>query len=211
MASVSINEISIQTKAITAAKKRQFVGLARSAANTRFIFAKNDLLEEIEQHPVSQELKQGNENQTNSNLIEDGSLRAFIGFYPEDNPVKDLKDYFNNNTKMNPEPKISDNGKDKIFFNFKVSIPSKNQIYSEKIFELPDRWQNRSYLEVIEQGVSNAIHFVMAKLAKTAERFTKGGSRSGWGLQKENVDTGRSFSPTPYISEIINNFLDKFK
>jgi hypothetical protein len=211
MALTQINNITISSKIINAAKKRQFIGLAKNAANTRLVFAKQNLLEEIDENEISKELLPGAESNPNSELISGGSLRAFIGFYPEDNPVQDLKDYFNENIKISSDPKITDNGKNKIYYNFKVNIPSMTQINNAEQFQTPDNWRNESWITVIEKGTSTAVHFVMALLTETADKFSKAGSRSGYGLQKSNVFTDKIFTPKPYISDIINNFINRFK
>ena len=211
MALTTINEISIRAKLIDAAKKKQFVGLARSAANTRFVFAKQDFIEEFDEHPVTQELNPENYDKEGSALVDHGNLLTFIGFDEGSDPAGELKKYLVENIQMAPEPKISDNGKNKIFYDFKVSMPSMTQIDKEKQFETPDNWRSTSWVSIIENGVSNAVYYVFAKSEETAAKFRKAGSRSGWGLQRPTKRAdGGSFTPKKYISELIANFINKF-
>lgn len=212
MALTSINEISIRAKIISAAKKKQFIGIAKTNANTRFIFAEQKLLEDFDNHVVTKELNPENANQEGSELIDHGNLFSFIGFPEGSHPAQDLRDYLKENIEMSEQPKITDNGRNTIYYSFKVSAPSMTQINNEEEFATPDNWRSTSWIDIIENGVSNAVYYIFAGGEDNADKFREVGSRSGWGLQsKRKRSEGGSFTPKKYISELLADFRKRFE
>lgn len=200
---LSINSINIRNKINGALTNKRFIGLATNAANTRFISAQNDMLEEFDNHIVTQELN----NDTNpSEIVSKGTLRSFIGFKPTETPAPDLREYLRENVKMNKTPEINKT-KQNIVYNFKVKSPSKQDINSNDIFSTPDRWSTRSWIDIVENGINNIIRYI----------YNSGGfgekSRSGTGLQLKSgeVKNVASFNPVKYVSEILKNFTAKFR
>lgn len=217
MANVLLNEISIRSKIISAGKKKQFIGIAKTNANTRLIFAEQELLEDFDNHQVTKELNPKNVSIEGSELIDHGNLFSFIGFPEDSNPAQELRDYLKDNITIGNEPKVTDNGRNIIYYNFKVSVPSMNQINNEEAFQTPDNWRSSSWIEIIENGVSNAVYYIFAGGESNAEKFREAGSRSGWGLQRKDKDgnnqkraAGGSFTPMKYISELLDNFRKRF-
>lgn len=203
----TVNEIEVRKKLVSGAKNK--ANFFYGSAKLRLDSAKREFLEDFDDHIVTKELQEDEVSNTNSVLVEDGSLRAALGIAKGDDPADKLRKYFEKEIRMDERNavKITEE-KNKVFFSWKVFYPSKTQIFEQKEFQL--KWTTRTWVEIIEGGLNNLAHFIMAKTAKTSERFTKIGSRSGWGLQKNNVNTGRSFTPHNYISKLIETFRNKF-
>lgn len=203
------NEVSIRSKIVSAAKKRQYVGLARSAANTRMVFAREQLLKDFDSHEVTKELLQ-DPSKEGSALVSKGNLVSFIGFEDASLEVGKVRDFLRENTELGNGVKIS-NDKSKIYYEFPVRYPSKTQL--NEITPTPDGWSSKSWIELIETGISNAASYIFSKVG-----FSFGGSRSGFGLQIKDrsgrarqTKAGGSFTPQKYISEILDNFKSRFR
>jgi hypothetical protein len=203
------NEISIRSKLVTAAKKKQYVGIARSAANTRLVFAREAMLAEFDKHPVTKELLQ-DPSKEGSSLVSHGNLVSFIGFEDASLEVGTVREFLREGVSLGNNPTIT-NTKLRIDYNFPVLYPSKTQL--EEITPAPDNWTSKSWLKLIEEGVGNAASYIFSRVG-----FSFGESRSGFGLQLKDKSgrtrerkAGGSFTPTKYISEILDNFRKRFK
>ncbi len=195
-----LNEISIKNKINTTAKKQQFVGLVRSAANTRFIFAKTDLLKDFDNHIVTKELLQ-NPAEAGSALIDHGNLVSFLGLQDGKEEVGIIREALEFGITMDKTPKITSD-KNKIYYSFKINLPTKAKL--NELTPTPDNWSSRSIIEIIEHGVGNAAYYVFRVLGLP-------NSRSGHGLQIETKrKSGGSFRPMKYISELFEKFRQKF-
>lgn len=179
MAKTIINEVAIRAKVINNLRRQQYVGLARSAANTRFIAAKQNLLQDFDGHVVTKELLGSPNEYGKSELISRGNLIAFLGFEDASLRVGELRNYLENpnNIDMSDTPRISSDNR-KIYYNFPVKVPSISQIYNDPLFETPDNWSSRSWIEIIEEGVGNAAYFVFRLIG-----FNN--SRSFFGIQNK--------------------------
>ena len=112
-----------------------------------------------------------------------GNLYSFIGFYAWDQPVQDVVDAIDKNTRIQ-----SKNSKD-WFFNFEFLTPSLEELgsYTPLPFEGGNSW-----LKGIEKGISGFSNYVYGLLFPT--------SRSGRGIQSENQIRRASYKPTKYFS-----------
>ncbi len=213
-----VNEISIRSKLLSAGKKRQFAGIARTNAKTRLVFATQGLLRDFDNHIVTQELNPDNVSEEGSELIDHGNLFSFIGFPAGSHPAQDLRNYLQENIEMSDESRITDNGRNIIYYSFKVSTPSMTQINNEEQFATPDNWRSTSWIDIIENGVSNAVYYIFAGGEDNAKKFEEAGSRSGWGLQRKDKagrsqqrSEGGTFTPKKYISELLESFRRRFQ
>lgn len=204
MAINTLNEISVKAKLINQLRKNQYAGIARSAANTRFIAARDSMINELDNHIVTKELLDSPSKYGESKLITRGNLVSFIGFDDGSLAYGELREYVRFNTQMEPQPNIT-NDKNKIYYSFPVTSPSLNEIYNNEQFGTPDNWSSRSWVQIIEDGVGNAGYYLFSTLG-----FSK--SRSFFGIQKDKkVKNQAVFTPMKYISVILSNFRDKFK
>ena len=80
---------------------------------------------------------------------------------------------------------------------YKVSIPSKDEIYNAT----PLRWApGRSWVKAIEFGISGMGNYMEVNSPQ---------SRSGEGIQSKTSNSGGRFRNTSYISSILTNFQKK--
>lgn len=202
MAKAYINEVSISKKFVNAAKKDKYVNFMRSAANTRFQFARQLMLEELDSHPVTKELQQS-PSEPGSAQVSKGNLVSFLGLSDGASEVANVREYLRKNTELGSEVKITEERKN-INYSFKVEVPSKTQVF--EAFPAPDSYSSKSWLEIIEKGIGSAAQYIFWSLG-----FNTVKSRSGTGLQsKGEVKNVASLKTRPYISEILDNFRKKF-
>lgn len=203
MAFTRINEISIKQKFVSAAQAPKFQGFMKQAANTRFTIGKQILLESFDKHPATIELK-GSPASKESSFVSKGNLISFLGLPNAKEEVAAVREFLRENIEMDDKANISLD-KNKINYGFKITVPSKTQIYDA--FPSPDNYSSQSWLEIIEKGFSSIIKYIF-----WSKGFNTALSRSGTGLQtKGEVKNIATYNGKPYISELIDNFIKRFK
>jgi hypothetical protein len=203
-----IDNIKIHSKIINAAKERQFVGIARQAARTKLLFAKENLMENIDNHDVTQELLQ-DPSQEGSQLVDHGNLVSFLGLPDGEEEVAKLKEFLRESIDIEEEPIITSN-KSSINYGFPVNVPEISEI--DEALPSPDNWSSRGIISLIEKGVGNAANYIFAISEAIAKKFADAGSRSGYGLQSKHTrKAGGSFTAKDYISGILKNFIKDIK
>ena len=153
--------------------------------------AKEKMLREFESHTVTKELEGG---QTSTNLSStlggEGNLYSFIGFAGE-NALAELRELLVDGIKI--VSKRVD--KNKLIFTVRIAIPDGEKIAAAT----PMPWApGISWAEGIEKGISGLGNF----LNKTSSQ-----SRSGKGIQIDFDVRGNQFSPTPYMTKILEDFV----
>lgn len=203
MAKTLINEISIKKKFITAASAPNRVAFFRNSANARVVAAKESLLSDFDNNEATIEL-QGSPSDRDSKFVNKGNLISFLGLPDGPGVVAEVREYLRENISMGKDAKISVKG-NKINFEFKVKVPSKTQVF--EAFPSPDGYSSKSFLEIIEKGIGSAAQFIFWSLG-----FNTAVSRSGTGLQsKGSVKNPGVLKTKPYISEILEKFINRFK
>ena len=207
MALTRINEVSIRQKFVKAAQAPKFTNFMHSAANTRFVIAREVMLEDFDKHEVTQELK-GSPKSRTSKFLSKGNLIAFLGLSNPKELLASVRNFLRTNTNMSDKAKISIAG-NRINYGFKVTVPSKSQVF--EAFPAPDDYSSRSWLEIIEKGINSIIWYVF-----WSKGFgPKSNSRSGTGLEIEGANIKNVAKYTPpedsYISGLIEKFISKFK
>jgi hypothetical protein len=176
--------LALETKAAPIAYKRAY---------SLFIRAKNTMLKDFNEHPVTLELKAGARALNTSNTLDGyGNLYSFIGFPEGTDPIGPLKDLLDLGTSFR-KTVFRDNA-----WYFKISTPSKKSI---ELFS-PMPWETgNSWVYGIEEGISNLSYYLYKK---------SGASRSGMGLQEVwQINDELVFRKTKYLTEILNNFRDR--
>lgn len=154
---------------------------------------KQEIIEEFENHPVTQEIDAGIESTNISNTLNGiTNLYSFIGFENGDRPLEPIREELK---KINLKYTI--NSKGELIFN--VEFPTAKDIF--KVTPMP--WAaGRSWAQGIEIGISGLGYY----LKKTKN------SRSGLGIQSETqVRSGARFRNTKYISQLINSYTKKIQ
>jgi len=200
----TFNEVSLRRKCQNAMAAKKFTDIAYSKAENKFDKNVNKLMTDFEEHEVTKELRYGGLS-NNSELISKGNLFSFLGFYKDENPATDLKQYLKNTIEMDNKPKITIE-QNKVLYGFKVKTPSMNQINNEPLFKL--EWTGRSWIQIVEKGVGNAAKYIFWSLG-----FGSPPSRSGTGLQLTNGKEAKNpatFKPMTYVSELLQEFKEMF-
>ena len=206
---MAINTISIKKKLNqSVANSKKLEGFARVTANTRFIFALKQLEKDIDESEVSKEVVAACDNPaiTQKDIISKGNIASAIGFYEGAKPIENLKEVILDSVSMESKAKINiEDGR--VNFGFKVKIPSKKQIYSSVDDFGIKEWTNRSWIDMIENGIT-----YLAKYIFWSEGFNSENSRSGTGLQsKGDVKNQASFTPQKnYLKDIFDKFIARF-
>ena len=157
---------------------------------------KEGMLKEFDDHLVTRELKQ----KTNANpsaFTSYGSLFGFIGFDKNDEPTEIVRKMLE--TSELKFIKINKGG----VVDFKAFYPSKEELF----VATPLPWANgRSWLKGIESGISGLGSFLSLDDQDIDNLDV---SRSGGGIQSESTLRSSRFKATKYISQILNNFIQK--
>jgi hypothetical protein len=202
MSRVFINKISIRKKTEAALNQKRFEGLARSAANTRLIAARDMALRAFDAHVVTNELREG-ATATNS-VLDYGNLVAFLGLEDGADAAAEVRNYLLYNFEMNDEPRFIRN-RNGVSYEFTVTAPTLNEVYDR--FEPPPNSYSKSWVAVIENGLGNYSYFVF-RLAGLPN------SRSGTGLQRKRerewIDVPKKSPQIRWVSEVIDIFLEYF-
>jgi len=153
---------------------------------------RKELSKKFEVHPITVELNAGpNASNSSGTLGGYGNLFSFIGFSSGSKPAEVISKIFNEKIRFKVKRRNAKGGYQVTFF-----IPSVEEIYSLT----PIPWMTgKSWVAGVEKGIANLGQFLYS-----ASGFAS--SKSGTGIQVKNRSSGVSFSSTPYVSKLINNF-----
>lgn len=168
---------------------KEYQAEVRARVKEQFEERKTQLIENFENHPVTQEISNPNSTNISNTLGGYGNLYGFLGF-EEDNPTLPVKEILSKKTKVNA-----------------VSIKKEEVTLKFTVPDLEDfdsvaalQWDTKNWVKGIEKGISGFQSF-MAKAA----------GRSGKGIQikgKVKPFTGGAnrFQNTKYMTDLINKF-----
>lgn len=186
MASINIQYL----KADILRSKNQFAGLAKGAATSKVNAAKIALIEDLEDHVVTQELKQG--PFSDGKILEEGNLYAFIGFNNGTDPVEPLKELLVNTIAIkNPSSNFP---AARLQFDFPVVEPTAKQIATAT--PMPN-WASGSWVTRVERGVKGLESFLYGMFRT---------SRSGGGIQIKGKVRNDRFTGIPYLTPLLTKF-----
>lgn len=151
-----------------------------------------DMVDEFESHPVSQEIAAGNDASNTSGLLGGyGNLFSFIGFDAGESPIAPISRILKKRIYSKIQRR-NNNGS----FNLTIFAPDKDEVYADAQVG----WMGgRSWADGIEKGIAGLNRFLYDE-----DGFKN--SRSITGVQTKNGIISSSAGRTPYISSIINNF-----
>ena len=188
-----IDPSDVQDIAAQIAKQNIYVQYVYTELQKEIEKIKNEIIEEFENHPVTQEINGGISASNISNTL-DGvtNLYSFIGFESGDNPLDPIREELK---KINL--KHTTNSKGELIFS--VEFPTAKDIF--KVTPMP--WATgRSWSQGIELGISGLGYYI--KKAKNR--------RSGLGIQSQTpIRSGARFKNTKYISYLINSYTKKIQ
>ena len=173
--------------------------LAYGAAKKKTEGLKSEALREFDQHEVTKELEKGTSGMNSSLLGGRGNFFGFLGFHQGDQPVQIIRGIFEDHIKIrNTKGKLKKVSATSFVWEFDIDVPSKTEIYAVT----PMTWSSKSWVKGVERGITNYTKTVF----RDSER-----SRSGIALQsKQNVGF-ITFTPTPYISALLDKLKKQLK
>ena len=177
-------------------------GLQRAAYNAAVKKSdkiKKQALDQLNNHIVTQEIEEGPSAKGSSLLGGVGSLFAFLGFQSNSQPVVILRDALTQFIKVQKGKGIVKKiQKTRFTVEFPIEIPTIEEIYSVT----PLAWTTKSWVKGVEKGITNYTNTIF----KDSD-----GSRSGGAFQSKQKIGFAKFSPTPYITPIINKLKKELK
>ena len=180
------------------AKSQALQNLAYGAAKQKSDRLRRDLLREFDNHPVTKEIEQGPSG-TSSLLGGRGNFFGFLGFNSGDKPIEILRDSLNDQFKiLSKKGKVKKASKTSLIYSFDILYPTKTQIYAIT----PLTWTSKSWVKGVEKGITNYTQTVFKKSEN---------SRSGVALQTDRKIGFIRFSPTPYVTQMLDKIRKELK
>ena len=168
---------------------KQYRQEARKAAEKRLQQEKLQMIEEFKNHPVTMELKGGEDGQNLSGTLGGyGNLFSFLGFSKGSNPTSEVLEFLRASIKIKKQGRTSG-----LKTEFIATAPTVDDF---SFASMP--WEGgNSWVKSIEKGISNFSYY-MHKAHQA--------SRAGVGIQIKNKIHTSSSKPTQYMTAILNNF-----
>lgn len=186
---------NILNKELLNATKKSLEKQAFNYASEILKERKEEYLNSIADHPVSQEISAGPDGPNITNTLNgEGNLYSFIGFNNSEKPIEDLLYLIESNTKIK---QIDNRGEE---FKFQVYTPTLDEIK----LKTPMPFENgSSWVRGIEKGISGFSYYIYGLLFQR--------SRSGTGLQAKNKIRRGNYKPVKYFTILYEKFLKSFK
>lgn len=211
MATGLINIVNIRKQIVQEEGKIEI--FARKLVQSLFDDATDKMLDNFDNHPVTQEILAGPEAANTTNTLANytgevhGNLYAFLGFdKDEENPILKLRELIKSKTYLDSII-VKDQSYERIHYRFIGHIPTVDDI--ERATAL--QWvagSSRSWVAIVENG-TNTFSYYLYKLYS----LSNPPSRSGRAIQAKTkagkliqVHSG-AFQTTPYTTEIIQKFV----
>jgi hypothetical protein len=206
---VKINNRALEL-AIEKPVERAFRQKAIELAEGRLEETKEEFLIEFKEHPVSQEIEEG--ERAEGDLGVPGNLFSFIGFEQGSTPVEDLSAFLNEHIHIRnlATPRYD---KTRKRYLFDVVVPSRDTIAANT----PMPWgTSRSWVYGIETGIIGLNHYLSIQLAnqldksagrkRQREEFPH--SRSTTAIQSKGVVSKGigAFTPRQYLTQLLKTF-----
>jgi len=190
---LKLNLQQMLKKQFDPSKSKALENLAFAAASKKVKTAQQMLLQEIDEHEVTQSLENGTKS---SALGYQANIFEFLGFSIGDKPVEVLKSAYSNFIHVKRVPLKKKVSATRINYDFTVSYPSLAEIYTQT----PLPWGGgRSWVKAVEKGGISNFNYTLAN-----SRYQT--SRSGTAIQSDYVVRDFNYKPVPYLSPIINKF-----
>ena len=132
---------------------KEYQAEVRARVKEQFEERKTQLIENFENHPVTQEISNSNSSNISNTLGGYGNLYGFLGFQ-EDDPTLPVKEVLSNNTKVNSVSMRNEE------VTLKFTVPDLEDFDSVAALE----WDTKNWVKGIEKGISGFQSF-MAKEA----------------------------------------------
>lgn len=171
----------------------------RYAVQAKFRTAKDELVKSFLDHDATKEILGGpTANNITNSINGGGNLFTYIGFNEGQDPITPVVNLLENSINILENPSVVQKT-DSILYSYPIETPTIEQIEATTPAPFVGA---RSWLIGIEEGSLGGIGQYIYRLF-----FPNPPSRSTGGLQRKNVQTGKSFNKVPYLL----NLLEKFK
>ena len=186
---------------------RVLQNLAYGTAKKKSDALKKEALREFDQHEVTKELEKGTSGMSSSLLGGRGNFFGFLGFSKGYQPVQVIRDILENHINIrNTKGKLKKVSATSFLWEFDIDIPSKAEIYAATA-TLP--WTTKSWVKGVEGGIRNYRKTVFKNEGSGDIKFRK--SNSGIALQSRQNIGFITFSPTPYITTLLDKLKKQLK
>tara|TARA_X000001036_G_scaffold300940_1_gene280019 strand:- start:6234 stop:6842 length:609 start_codon:yes stop_codon:yes gene_type:complete len=157
---------------------------------------KEQLMDDFESHPVTEEIEGGpNASNLSNTLGGYGNLFSFIGFSSGDDPISPIRSLLAQSIQIKSFKRKSSI----LGFSLELKIPTIEEV--KKVAPMP--WSTNDWVDAIEKGISGLGQY----LHQNDGSFTS--SRSGKAIQIQAEIPGRGgvSSPVEYMTEIFTKML----
>ena len=179
---------------------KQLQNAAFRAAKKKATQVKKEVLREFDKHEVTQEIKKGPRGRTSHLLGGAGNFFGFLGFEKGSQPISILRSALESSFEVNRQRgKLKQVTKNNFTLEFDIEVPTDQQIYT--ITPLP--WTTKSWVKGVERGITNYSQTVFQQ-RKGSGSLYESHSRSGVALQTKRKINFINFSPTPYITTLLD-------
>lgn len=219
MAQINFESI-LQKVAITPKAK----AAALEAATEKVDELKAQMLQDFDNHIVTQEIEEGPEANNISETLEGlspdhgGNLFSFIGFHKSDKPLEKIREVLYELTKIKTNNANSISSKFTRFakgggveFAFDVQYPDIQEFAKDTPY--PDQWSAGSWILDLEKGIQGLSYYIYDPEFEKYEQ-----SRSTTALEAKDpngnlivIRDNDTSTPIRYLSEILENFKKNLK
>ena len=181
-------------------------------AKAKFNEAKDAMMDEFNEHPVTQEIEEGPDAANISGTLPGGygNLTSFIGFEANREPTEEVREILEENTRfvVGTTNKTYESGH-VIKYKYKVYLPTPLALEQSKM-----EWENRGWAMAIEEGISgfssylyDTEHGFSTSRSSTAiQAKTERGKGVPVDLSKNGNHPAGDFKTIPYMTVIFNHF-----
>ena len=178
---------------------KQMQRTAFSTVQARVNEARQELIRDFEDHPVTREIEGGTESSNLSGTLGGyGNLFTFIGFSAGSNPTSQIRKYLLRTARVFRQPKRVDRKQRHVDMVFSMDTPMKEDIESLT----PSPWSGKSWTREVERGISGFGFYMYSNDGVTD-------SRSGKAVQASNKLRSLAYKPVKYMSDILDKFYSK--
>jgi hypothetical protein len=179
--------LRILQREIIAQAKKPVIDRASSVVERKLNVIKAQTLQEFNNNEITQELEHK------------GEIFAFLGFFEDEEPTEQVREFIENNIELTGDVKLFPRG-DKIVVQQTVKTPSLGSAYEQASeSDGVGEWTSKPWLRMIEEGIPFFSKFIFGNFSNVEV------SRSRKGLQNENLNRGGSYGKRKYLSQIFAN------
>lgn len=193
----------IQLRREIAAQEAQIIQpRMKVVMNEKFEREKKRLLRKFDDDATNKELAAGAAAQgTIAKTGRGGNLYSFFGFVDGVNPIEELRNALEDGVTKGHVTKATSRG-NILKYNLEVRVPTMEELKRKTELFV---WTTRSFIDLVERGVSNFTRYIFEK-----DGFKT--SRSGTGIQiNHDIRGRRELRGRSYITKMIQEFTNRLK